>query len=292
MVQHGTPGRAAVRGHRDRAVAFSARPGALHSREQDLRIRRVDRQSTDETRRCGERAPRPATIDRLADVTGGGTCNGIDNAAVGGVDHEREDIAFAAAAPGLPWCLPKSGWNPASPGIDALEHPGSGAGVEDRGSLRIDRQHVDARVELESARPTPPAVRAAEHAPATNGVHVRGVLGIDDDRVGAARRPGRDAPASDGLRSGRGPRRRRVSRTRRAYPHPVAPGIGRRQSGEPNQQRRRPIPLPTTSCPPACLLDQRLQLRNTPLEIAILLDLRPARRHGDSHSVFISMTLH
>ena len=44
VAQHGAPGRAAVRGHRDRAVPLSVRPGALHCREQDPRVRRVDRQ--------------------------------------------------------------------------------------------------------------------------------------------------------------------------------------------------------------------------------------------------------
>ena len=49
------------------------------------------------------------------------------------------------------------------------------------------------------------------------------------------------------------------------------------------QQSSRPVPLPPASRPPARLLDQRLQIRDTPLEIAILLDLGPAGRSGDGH---------
>ena len=51
------------------------------------------------------------------------------------------------------------------------------------------------------------------------------------------------------------------------------------------QQGRRPVPLPAASRPPARLLDQRLQVRNTLFEVAILLGLWPAGRsdsHGDS----------
>ena len=44
------------------------RPGAFHCREQDLRVRRVDRQSADRTRRCRERPPGPTTVGRLADM--------------------------------------------------------------------------------------------------------------------------------------------------------------------------------------------------------------------------------
>ena len=49
-----------------------------------------------------------------------------------------------------------------------------------------------------------------------------------------------------------------------------------------------PFRMPSPSRPPARLLDQRLQVRDTLLEIAILLDLGPARRCGDGHGDSIS----
>jgi hypothetical protein len=50
-----------------------------------------------------------------------------------------------------------------------------------------------------------------------------------------------------------------------------------------NQQSRRPVPLPAASRPPARLLDQRLQIRDTLFEVAIPLGLRPAGRCGDGY---------
>ena len=58
-----------------------------------------------------------------------------------------------------------------------------------------------------------------------------------------------------------------------------------------NQQRHGPVPLSPVPSPPARLLDQRLQSSDTLREIAILLDLRPARRRRDGHSDSIGMTL-
>ena len=66
---------------------------------------------------------------------------------------------------------------------------------------------------------------------------------------------------------------RRASRAAAAVPAEAD------QRGNPcrsNQQSRRPVPLPAASRPPARLLDQRLQVGDTLLEVAILLDLRPA----------------
>ena len=55
-----------------------------------------------------------------------------------------------------------------------------------------------------------------------------------------------------------------------------------------SNESRRPVALPAASRPPARLLDQRLQIRDTLFEIAILLDLWPAGRCGDGHGVFTS----
>jgi hypothetical protein len=57
------------------------------------------------------------------------------------------------------------------------------------------------------------------------------------------------------------------------------------------QQSRRRVPPPAEPRSPAGLLDQRLQIRDAPFEIAILLDRWPARRRGNSHSDSIRMTL-
>ena len=49
------------------------------------------------------------------------------------------------------------------------------------------------------------------------------------------------------------------------------------------EQRSGAATRPSPSCPPARLLDQRLKVGDALLEVAILLDLRPAWRCGNGH---------
>jgi hypothetical protein len=65
----------------------------------------------------------------------------------------------------------------------------------------------------------------------------------------------------------------------------------RDNSGSDEEERSRPVSLPAAARPPACLLDQRLQIRDPLLEIAIVLDLRPAGRRCDGHGDSIKMEL-
>ena len=89
------------------------------------------------------------------------------------------------------------------------------------------------------------------------------------------------------LRAG-GLRERRATCTAAAVP---AEADERGNPCRSNQQSRRPVPLPAASRPPARLLDQRLQVGDALFEIAILLDLWPARRRGDGQGDSIRMTL-
>ena len=80
---------------------------------------------------------------------------------------------------------------------------------------------------------------------------------------------------------------------RRTFPASAMPTEGD-EHGAPsrsNQRSRCPDSLPAAACPPARFLDQRLQIRDPPLEIAIVLDLWPAGRRCDGQSDSIRMKL-
>lgn len=65
------------------------------------------------------------------------------------------------------------------------------------------------------------------------------------------------------------------------------------QPGHPrsSEDEGRDIPDPSPPRPPARLLDQRLQIRDTLFEITILLGLGLAGRRGDGYGDSIRMTL-
>ncbi len=56
-------------------------------------------------------------------------------------------------------------------------------------------------------------------------------------------------------------------------------------SARDHNERSDAATRPAPSCPPARLLDQQFQISDTLLEIAILLDLWPARRRSHTHTV-------
>ena len=67
------------------------------------------------------------------------------------------------------------------------------------------------------------------------------------------------------------------------------------QTGHPNGDgdgERGSVPDPPAPCPPARLLDQCLEIRDTLPEIPILLDLWRTRLRGEGHGNFIFMTLY
>ena len=119
------------------------------------------------------------------------------------------------------------------------------------------------------------------------------VSDVDDLRVAQVERERLRTPGRRRKRPERrepafvaGPARRSASGERRGTRTAAAVPAEANERCSPcrsDQQSRRPVPLPATSRPPARLLDQRLQVRDTLLEIAILLDLWPARRRGNGH---------
>jgi hypothetical protein len=175
-LQHGAPRRSAVE-----VIAIVPCPfpsvQALHCREQDLRVRRSIVRAWTKLPERPERAPRPPPSTDLLTWPPAMQRQHRRRCCRWGSTTSEETFPSR----GHPRLGTQVGRNPASPGVDALEHPPRRP-RRDQGPLRIDRN-----ASMRGRAGSPP-VRSArrpcsEHAP-PGDVDVRRALGIDDDRRG------------------------------------------------------------------------------------------------------------
>ena len=181
---------------------------------------------------------------------------------------------------------------PGAAAVDRLVDGGVGARVERPGMRRVRGQRKDvahpARPLRSRREPVPPAVGRLVDVHAADRVRDRHV---DDVRPARVERE-RLSPIARGNRSKRRNRPAHLARCARAAGERRRPGAASAASVEADQTgharscsdgERGSVPDPPAPRPPARLLDQRLQIGDALLEIAVVLVLGPPGRCDDGH---------